>query len=102
MRLIELLHGDVKLVAYLALHEELGDLRAALRVLWLYLANLALFSCSERGLRLHGPEDVLGKLALVLSERFLCFAVPHLALLLRHVRPCQADDGRERRVVCFN
>ncbi len=85
MCLIELLHGDVELVARLALHEKLGDLRTALRVLWLYLANLALFRYSDRSLRLHGSEDVLGELALVVSERLLCFAVPHLTLLLRHV-----------------
>ena len=94
---VEFLDGGVELAAFLALHEELGNLLAPLEVLWADLSDLALLRATTLGVQ--GAKRVLGELALVLLESGLGLGMPHLPLLVRQILPGEANDLGERAVV---
>jgi hypothetical protein len=106
MILVELLDGRLEVRALLALDEQLRDLGAALHVLRTHFSHFALLgggsaavAAAALGFDVRRAEGVIGELALVVGLGDFGFAVPELALLVRHVLPGEPDDLRKRAVI---
>lgn len=88
---VELLDSSVELCPLFTLDEELRNLGTPLHILGLHLPDLS-FLYPSLGLGMGRSERVLGPLLLMLLECLLRLIMPHLALVVGHVLPCETDD----------
>jgi hypothetical protein len=107
MILVKLMNSRLEVRTLLALDEQLRDLGTTLHIFWTHFSHFALLGIdvatagarTALGLDMRRTEGVIGELALVVGLGDFGFAVPELALLVRHVLPGEPDDLRKRAVV---